>query len=447
MQLIKKVLQVGYANIVQVLLGIVLGFIVPKFLSIQDFAEYKTYTLIAGYIGIFHLGFVDGLYVDYGGKNLIKLDKERLRSEFIFFTLLQVFISIIILIISSLSSYKIGILIALSILPYNLNMYLKRIYQSTDKLEWYSKCLVLYSIVNGLLCIVLSLVFKIDSAIPYCIAMILSNVIVLISEMKRMINFLGFGPIKFEINRYRELFHSGFIILLGNLAVNFFYGIDRWVVKIFFTDKEFSFYSFAVSMLNIVTTVLQAISISMFSYFAKNDYKKNLSSIRSLIICIGTLSSLIYFFLNFIVKIILPEYVGSLEIISISMAIFPFMLYINAVTINLYKINHNEKKYLFVMIVMLLLVSMLDMSVLVFNNYIIVAWSTLFCYILWYFYSRYEVKNLDKLEWNEIFYLIFMTVSYLKLSHDGTYFGGILYLIIWILMSVWFMWDYIKNIL
>ena len=70
MNLLKKIINVGFANIFQVFSGIILGFIIPKVLTIESYADFKTYTLFAGYIGMLHFGFVDGLYVDYGGKNL-----------------------------------------------------------------------------------------------------------------------------------------------------------------------------------------------------------------------------------------------------------------------------------------------------------------------------------------------------------------------------------------
>ncbi|KYP20848.1 lipopolysaccharide biosynthesis protein [Streptococcus parauberis] len=447
MNLLKKIINVGFANIFQVFSGIILGFIIPKVLTIESYADFKTYTLFAGYIGMLHFGFVDGLYVDYGGKNLGQLDKNRLRSELVFFLAIQVILSLLLLIFSFYFQNLISILLAFTILPYNLNMYLKRIYQSTDNLKLYSKCLVLFSLISGLISLFFALIVKSNSILPYCAATIIAYWVVIISELKRINIYFNNGKIQFEFERYFLILKSGFIILLGNLAVNFFYGIDRWIVKIFFSTNEFSYYSFAVSMLNIVTTILQAISISMFSHFAKSNYKQKLTEIRELILVIGTFSSFLYFVLDIIVKQILPEYISSLEIISISMAIFPFMLYINAVTINIYKLEHKEKRYLTVMVLILLLLVLVDLLVLRLNNYNAIAWATLACYIIWYIFSRFESGNIDFIYPKEISYLSMMTISYLVLSHNGGIFSGIAYLIIWILSSLIFSWKKIKKYL
>lgn len=68
MNLKKSIFKVFSANFLQLISSLVVGFIVPAILSIEGYAELKTYTLFISYIGLFHLGFLDGLYIKYGGK-------------------------------------------------------------------------------------------------------------------------------------------------------------------------------------------------------------------------------------------------------------------------------------------------------------------------------------------------------------------------------------------
>ena len=44
------------------------GFFLPKYLSVESYADYKIFILYISYVGILHLGYVDGVYIKYGGK-------------------------------------------------------------------------------------------------------------------------------------------------------------------------------------------------------------------------------------------------------------------------------------------------------------------------------------------------------------------------------------------
>ena len=55
--ILKDLIRVTLTNIIILFIGIIIGFINPKYLSINDYAFYKTYTLILSLICISHLGF------------------------------------------------------------------------------------------------------------------------------------------------------------------------------------------------------------------------------------------------------------------------------------------------------------------------------------------------------------------------------------------------------
>ena len=150
-ELIKKILKVASANGIQVMLGIILGFLLPQYLSIAAYGEYKTYTLIMSYIGFLNLGFADGIYLEYGGKRLSDIKKSQLRSELLFIFLLESILTIIFFFVAIFVKNKLLFLITLSILPYNISTYFKRMYQATDKLERYSRDIIIYTAINFLL--------------------------------------------------------------------------------------------------------------------------------------------------------------------------------------------------------------------------------------------------------------------------------------------------------
>ena len=69
-------LKVLIANVVNLIIGLLSSFILPKFLSINSYAEIKTFQLYVSYIGLLHFGYVDALYLLYGGQEINKIDKH-----------------------------------------------------------------------------------------------------------------------------------------------------------------------------------------------------------------------------------------------------------------------------------------------------------------------------------------------------------------------------------
>ena len=88
--------------------------------------------------------------------------------------------------------------------------------------------------------------------------------------------------------------------------------------------------------------------------------QESLQLLKKYLLIIGILSSGSYFVFKFIVSTFIEKYVPSLEIISILFAAFPAMIIINALYINLYKANKQEKKYVYTVVLMCILLILLN---------------------------------------------------------------------------------------
>lgn len=58
----------------------VTSFFLPRYLSIESYGYYKVFQLYVNYLGIAHLGFVDGIYLKYGGREIRDIDADELLS-------------------------------------------------------------------------------------------------------------------------------------------------------------------------------------------------------------------------------------------------------------------------------------------------------------------------------------------------------------------------------
>lgn len=447
MSLKNNIIRIFSANFLTMISGIIIGFIVPAILSIESYSYVKTYAFYISYIGFLHFGFVDGMYIKYGGKEVINIDKDEFKSEHRVFTIMQLIITLIFIIMGTLNSDIIVILMGLSIIPVNTVSFHKMFYQATGQFKEYARASYMYTSVYLLLNILLAVVLRNQKYIYYCIASLLSNAIVyIVLEIKFYKNTRGI-KVKYKTKVWNNV-KVGFFILLGNLSVVLFYAIDRWFIKIFLGVNDFAYYSFAISMLNIVNVLVNSISITFYNYLSKGENKKKIKRMKKYFLILGGFSSLGYFVFAAIVSIFLKKYIPALSIISISFAAYPYMIVINALYVNLYKARKNEKKYLRIVIGMVVISAIYNtIAILVWKSSEAIAIATTLSFITWYIYSMKDFNYL-KSNLKETIYLIVILISFLLFSNCFNWLiGGMGYLIVMLTITIIFYRKDIKDIL
>ena len=80
------ILRVVVSNLLSLISGVLVAFLLPKIIGLSDYGYYKTFTLYATYVGLFHFGIEDGIYLIYGGKDYEELNKIDFRfyTRFLF---------------------------------------------------------------------------------------------------------------------------------------------------------------------------------------------------------------------------------------------------------------------------------------------------------------------------------------------------------------------------
>lgn len=73
---------VGSANALTLAIATLSVFIVPKLVDAEGYGYWQLYLFYSAYVGFFHLGWVDGVYLRYGGKSYESLDRGLLSSQF-----------------------------------------------------------------------------------------------------------------------------------------------------------------------------------------------------------------------------------------------------------------------------------------------------------------------------------------------------------------------------
>jgi len=429
MNLRRNIIRIFSANFINLISSIVIGFIVPAILSIETYSYVKMYSFYITYVGVLHLGFIDGLYIKYGGKSIEEIDKGELKGEHNVLLISQLFITLIIVIISIICKDMILFLTAISIIPINILSFFNLLFQATGEFKKYSLNLYLYTFLYLTFNVLLAIVFKVDSYLHYCIITIIANLIVVI-----------FLEVKFYDKEVKAVYNRkfinnikvGFFILLGNLSVLMFYAIDRWFIKIFFSTIDFGYYSFALSLLNIINILVNSISITLFNHLSKNENINEIKKMKNYFLLLGGIASAAYFVLAAIISIFIPKYNPALNIISISFSAYPYMIIINALYVNLYKVRKKESYYAKIVAKMVVLSAVYNaISMIIYRNMISIAIATTISFITWYYYSMKDFDYL-KCEKRETIYLFSILVGFLVTSNFLSWYNGfVVYIILY----------------
>ncbi|WP_195927074.1 capsular biosynthesis protein [Turicibacter sanguinis] len=435
-----SIIRVFSTNILQVITSILIGFILPAILSIEDFANLKTYTFYLTYIGFLSFGFSDGMYIKYGGKKIENINCSELKTEHHIFLFIQSLITVFFLLLVILKKDFILLLMVISIIPINLEAFHKLFYQATGQFKAYTNASYIYILSYLFLNFFMIVILKSNNYIYYCLTNLVASIFIFIILEIKFYKYSRNAKFKYNSTVWNNM-KVGFFVLLGNFSILLFYAIDRWFIKIFFLTEDFAFYSFAVSLLGIVNTLVHAISVIFYNYISKDENQEKLSKIKNYLIILGVIASSSYFILAGIVHLFLPKYLPALSIISISFVAYPYMIVINALYVNIYKARKEEKRY-FAVVLKILLLSIIfnTVAIGIIKSPISIAVATTLVYIVWYIYSANKDFNYLKPSRKEKNFLIISFLVFIVLSHlPSWYYGGIMYvIIILILVSIFY---------
>lgn len=425
----KNIIRVFCANFFQLISSVVVNFFVPAVLSIDDYAVLRTYMLINTYVGFTHFGFIDGMYIKYGGLGAGDVCKEEIKAEHHVFVCEQLLLAFGCAIAGICFGQTIWLLVGIGLLPINCYSFHRMFFQATGQFDKYSKVSYVYTVVYLVLNAVLAILFKCEKPWLYCAAIVVAYL------LASFIGEIDFGR---QIRKVKACYNKallnnvkvGIFILLGNLAVQMFYAIDQWFVKGTMQDTQFAYYSFAVSLINMVNVLISAITVTFYNFLAQKPEHKKVANIKTLLILFGTAISTAYFILVPIISYILPKYIPALEIIAITFSTFPYIIIINALFVNLYKVEKKEKLYMKQVVAMLGVAAALNLiAVITVNTMQAIALATTASFVIWFYYAMRHFSFLRASK-REFIYLSFALIWFLVCSHlFAWYIGGILYVI------------------
>lgn len=446
---IKDVFQVTASNGVRFAASILTGLLIPIILSVENFGYYRLFVLYATYFGLFHFGFIDGIYLRYGGKNYEDLDKNEFRSftRFLFYLELIIGVLIILFSVLFLSDERkiVFILLGANVIALNLTTYYQFISQITCRFKEFSSRNFIYAI-----CIAIAVgiifFFKIDNFKFLLISIIIINYVLLFwyTYTYRDITWGSINRNKHDGNALIGLFKLGIPLLLANLMTVLVLNFGKQLVDWKFDIESFAIFSFSYSLMAFANVFITALSTIVYPNMKRVDPRKlarYYSNAVSLIMIIVFLALIFYFPLVIFVNHYLPDYSNSLIILKY---IFPGLVVsstIQIVKLNYFKTLQKVKSYLITGMITLVFTIFINFAAYyVFRSLEAIAISSVISFLFWYLITEaFFVRDYKISPYKNICYLVLIIMLfYVCASIENIFVGVGIYIFLLMLITVVF---------
>ena len=439
----KGILAVFKTNVIVLLFNLITNFLLPKYLSVEAYASIKAFQLYVLYIGVFHFGYCDGVYLRYGGKTIGNIDKHELKNDVSTMCLYQLGISILV-IASNLFIHDFSWLaFSVAILPLNMVSYYKLLCQATGEFTRYGNITNVTTVL--MFAINIGLLFLADiqkDAVPYIVAYVVLDIGIWLGlewYIPRTFQLLGVKG-KFDIRLVLQNVKDGILLTLGNLSTALFTGMDRWFVKFLMDTFTFAQYSFAVSIESFLNVAVTPVSITLYNFFCKHDEREEIKKIKDFIIVFAALLPACAFPTKWILEHFLVNYIEATRVLFILFAAQTYGIIVKCIYINLYKARRQQRSYFVKLVLVLGAGFFLNAGCYaVLHQKEAFAIGTLISAVLWLVLSVQDFKD-SRLSFSDWLYLALETCALIICGYCfGAISGFLVYCIVSILLTVFFM--------
>lgn len=315
------------------LLGFVTSLVIPKVLNITEYGYWQLFIFYAGYVGLFHFGLNDGVYLIHGGKTRNTIDKKSISSQFWFCVTIETIIAgaiSLIAITSTFESERIFILVATAIYLFfnNTTLFLGYLFQAMNETKLFSYSVAINNLILLPIFAILAVLNIHDFRVYisfYIGAKILSFLFCVIKGreliLSKKYSFSG------TLKKAFESISVGSKLLVANLASMLLIGALQFFIDFHWGVEAFGKLSFALSLVALFQTFAAQASMVLFPSLRQTHAGEVTSffSIASLIL--GFLLPVVfalYFPISIALNLWLPQYEESFKLFGLLLPICLF---------------------------------------------------------------------------------------------------------------------------
>jgi len=343
------------SNFVSLLISVLIVLIVPKLISVKEYGYWQLYLFYASYVGFMHIGWIDGIYLRYGGKEYRELDKNLFFSQFCLFLLFQIILFAFIAASTSFQAddgdrFFILQMIGICMLLTNVRHMFLTILQITYRIREYAQITIVGRILFfGLMALILALGSRNYKLMIVADLTGRLTSMVLALYFCREILFTRFSSFTFDFQEVFQNISSGSKLMFANIAGGLIVGTVRFGIELTWDVETFGRVSLALSLTNFLMIFINSVGLVLFPILRRTNPER----LRELFVVLRDL--LVPFLLGLLllcfplVKCLegwLPQYSESLVYFGLLFPIFVYEAKM-AFLINTYlKVLRQEKSML-----------------------------------------------------------------------------------------------------
>lgn len=356
------------ANLLSLLVSIILVLILPNLLGETAYGYLQLYLFYTTYVGFFHLGWIDGIYLRIGGKEYGQLERQLYATQFIVLMIFELIVGVMIVVFANVfvpdvNRLHVIVLTCICMVIYIAKNYTTYILQATNRIKPYAIVTLIEKIIFAVI-IIAAWVFRLGNYELIAIGDILGKLISTMVSLKycKEILFCRMGNWKRTFQEIWINLSVGCKLLLANVAALLVNGIVRFAIERFWSIEVFGKVSLSMSLSNMLMVFISAISVVVFPMLKRMDEDKlgeTYELIRNFLMIILLAALVFYYPAKHILTLFLPTYAESLKYMAL---MFPVCIFDSKISllVNTYLKALRKEKTILIINISVVIVSMIS---------------------------------------------------------------------------------------
>lgn len=333
-------------------LGLLQSLLVPKLLDVENYAYWQLFIFYCSYVGFFHLGLNDGVYLICGGQPRSVIDKKSINSQFVVGAAYQVVFSCIIAAVALGGGFGddrafVIVCVSIYLLLCNLLRYISFVLQAMNetKLSSYSTIIASATYIAPLL---IMLCAHVSSYRPFVVAYLVSAALALLYGLYCIRDFFGAGlePPNEAVAQSLRSIRVGIKLMIANLASSFVLGAARFIIDARWGIETFGQLSLALSMVTFFMTFMAQASMVLFPALRQSkqsEVKGFFHTARDFMSLFFPAIYLLYMPVVWVLTLWLPQYAQSFAYLAYLLPICVFDSKMDITCTTYFKVARKER--------------------------------------------------------------------------------------------------------
>jgi len=349
---------------ISLLFSILMSLIVPKMLGVEQFSYWQLFIFYSNYVGFFHFGLSDGIYLRYGGTDIEDFSKPHIISQFRLMIVWQLLICLIMIpvLMCTVPNWERGFIWLINgiyLVVANATWYWGYVFQAANKTSVYSTSVILSKAIF-IIFVLIMLLIKPNTFIPFILFYVFAQAIALVSVLIKAKDFLFVKQLSLTktISEAIQNIRIGINLTISNVASNLILGVGRKMVDASAGINSFGMLSLSVSLTSFFLQFISQVSMVMFPALRQINEEKMRHLFLTLRKSVNYLMYLIllgYVPLKAILTLWLPQYKESLYYLMFLLPICVFDGKMQLIFNTYMKVLRKEKSLLLINLCSLIL--------------------------------------------------------------------------------------------